>query len=60
MCGLTQQNTNPHELFVLYHMVLYYGKRHPSLFRSHRKWKKLFVTLGEIVGLEEGVRAEKV
>ena len=45
------QNTNPHDLFILYHIVLYYGHRHPSLFRSHRKWRKLLPTLGEVVGL---------
>ena len=45
------QNTNPHELYFLYHLVLHYGQRHPSLFRSHRKWRKLLPTLGEVVGL---------
>ncbi|ORY25355.1 hypothetical protein BCR39DRAFT_566339 [Naematelia encephala] len=47
-----QENTNPHELYILYHLILYYGHRHPSLFRSHRKWRKLLPTLGEVVGLE--------
>jgi hypothetical protein len=46
------QNTHPHELYILYHLVQQYGDRHPSLFRSHRKWKKLLPTLGEIVGVE--------
>jgi len=46
------QNTHPHELYILYHLVQCYGDRHPSLFRSHRKWKKLLPTLGEIVGVE--------
>lgn len=46
------QNTNPHELYILYHIILYYGQRHPSLFRSHRKWRKLLPTLGEVVGLD--------
>lgn len=49
---LNSQNTNPHELYVLYHIILYYGYRHPSLFRSHRKWKKLLPTLGEVVSVE--------
>lgn len=31
---------------------MYYGQRHPSLFRSHRKWKKLLPTLGEIVSVD--------
>jgi len=52
MMADAQENTNPHELYILYHVVLYYGHRHPSLFRSHRKWKKLLPTLGEVVGLE--------
>ncbi|WWC67593.1 uncharacterized protein I206_101503 [Kwoniella pini CBS 10737] len=47
-----QENTNPHDLYILYHMIWYYGHRHPSLFRSHRKWRKLLPTLGEIVGLD--------
>jgi hypothetical protein len=47
-----RQNTHPHELYILYHLVQEYGDRHPSLFRSHRKWKKLLPTLGEIVGVE--------
>ena len=47
-----KQNTHPHELYILYHLVQEYGDRHPSLFRSHRKWKKLLPTLGEIVGVE--------
>ncbi|WVQ83870.1 hypothetical protein IAT38_006014 [Cryptococcus sp. DSM 104549] len=47
-----QENTNPHDLYILYHLIFYYGQRHPSLFRSHRKWKKLLPTLGEVVGLD--------
>jgi hypothetical protein len=47
-----KQNTHPHELYILYHLVQEYGDRHPSLFRSHRKWKKLLPTLGEVVGVE--------
>ncbi|KAK8846670.1 hypothetical protein IAR55_005757 [Kwoniella newhampshirensis] len=47
-----QENTNPHDLFILYHLILYYGHRHPSLFKSHRKWRKLLPTLGEVVGLD--------
>jgi hypothetical protein len=50
--GADWQNTHPHELYILYHLVQQYGDRHPSLFRSHRKWKKLLPTLGEIVGVE--------
>ena len=51
--GLTRyQNTHPHELYILYHLVQEYGNRHPSLFKSHRKWKKLLPTLGEIIGVE--------
>jgi hypothetical protein len=50
--SLTPQNTNPHELYIWYHIILYYGQRHPSLFRSHRRWYKLLPTLGEVVGLE--------
>ena len=49
---LMGQNTNPHDLYILYHIVLYYGHRHPSLFKSHRKWRKLLPTLGEVVGNE--------
>ncbi|WVW78829.1 hypothetical protein I302_100791 [Kwoniella bestiolae CBS 10118] len=47
-----QENTNPHDLYILYHIIWYYGQRHPSLFRSHRKWRKLLPTLGEVVGLD--------
>ncbi|OCF37771.1 hypothetical protein I316_00898 [Kwoniella heveanensis BCC8398] len=47
-----QENTNPHDLYILYHIIWFYGHRHPSLFRSHRKWKKLLPTLGEVVGLD--------
>lgn len=55
---LTEQNTNPHELYILYHIILFYGKQHPSLFRSHRKWRKLLPTLAEVVGLDaDEVRA---
>jgi len=53
------QNTNPHELYIWYHIILYYGQRHPSLFRSHRRWYKLLPTLGEVVGLDcEEVRVD--
>lgn len=52
MMGDAQENTNPHELYIWYHMILFYGQRHPSLFRSHRRWRKLLPTLGEVVGLE--------
>ncbi|OXH34550.1 hypothetical protein J008_02580 [Cryptococcus neoformans] len=51
MMSDAQENTNPHDLYILYYIILYYGKRHPSLFRSHRKWRKLLPTLGEVVGL---------
>ncbi|WVQ97728.1 hypothetical protein IAU59_004842 [Kwoniella sp. CBS 9459] len=47
-----QENTNPHDLYILYHIIWFYGHRHPSLFRSHRKWRKLLPTLGEVVGLD--------
>ncbi|KAI9635596.1 uncharacterized protein MKK02DRAFT_26305 [Dioszegia hungarica] len=47
-----QENTNPHDLYILYHIILYYGFRHPSLFRSHRKWRTLLPSLGEIVSVE--------
>ena len=47
-----QEVTHPHELYIIYHIILYYGQRHPSLFRSHRKWRKLLPTLGEVVGLD--------
>ena len=47
-----KQNTNPHELYIIYHIILYYGFRHASLFRSHRKWHKLLPTLGEVVSVE--------
>ncbi|KGB80112.1 hypothetical protein CNBG_5950 [Cryptococcus deuterogattii R265] len=52
MMSDAQENTNPHDLYILYYIILYYGKRHPSLFRSHRKWRKLLPTLGEVVGLD--------
>jgi hypothetical protein len=48
----TRQNTNPHDLYVLYHIIHYYGHRHPSLFRSHKKWRKLLPTLGEVIAVE--------
>ena len=46
------QNTNPHILYILYHIILAYGSRHPSLFRSHRRWRKLIPTLAEIAGID--------
>ncbi|KAL7423348.1 pre-rRNA processing [Cryptotrichosporon argae] len=52
MMAEAQENTNPHDLYIWYHIILYYGYRHPSLFRSHRKWARLLPTLGEVVGLE--------
>ncbi|WWC59109.1 uncharacterized protein I303_101657 [Kwoniella dejecticola CBS 10117] len=52
MMSDAQENTNPHDLYILYHIIWYYGHRHPSLFRSHRKWRKLLPTLGEVVGLD--------
>ncbi|WVO15752.1 hypothetical protein L204_103414 [Cryptococcus depauperatus] len=47
-----QENTNPHDLYILYYIIFFYGQRHPRLFRSHRKWKKLLPTLGEVVGVD--------
>ncbi|ODN75301.1 hypothetical protein L202_06483 [Cryptococcus amylolentus CBS 6039] len=52
MMSDAQENTNPHDLYILYYLILFYGQRHPSLFRSHRRWKKLLPTLGEVVGLD--------
>lgn len=52
MMADAQENTNPHEQYIWYHIILEYGRRHSSLFRSHRKWQKLLPTLGEVVGLE--------
>ncbi|WVR04292.1 hypothetical protein IAU60_001292 [Kwoniella sp. DSM 27419] len=52
MMSDAQENTNPHDLYILYHMIWFYGHRHPSLFRSHRRWRKLLPTLGEMVGLD--------
>ncbi|EIW68669.1 hypothetical protein TREMEDRAFT_39577 [Tremella mesenterica DSM 1558] len=52
MMADAQENTNPHDLYIIYHLILYYGQRHPSLFKSHRKWRKLLPTLGEVVGLD--------
>ncbi|GFZ49036.1 hypothetical protein JCM24511_06786 [Saitozyma sp. JCM 24511] len=47
-----QENTNPHDLYIVYHIILYYGQRHSSLFRSHRKWRKLLPTLGEVLSID--------
>jgi hypothetical protein len=49
---LTTKNTNPHELYIIYHIILFYGFRHASLFRSHRRWHKLLPTLGDVVSVE--------
>lgn len=49
---LLGQNTNPHDLYIVYHIILYYGQRHSSLFRSHRKWRKLLPTLGEVLSID--------
>lgn len=44
-----EHNTNPHTLYVLYHILLLHGHRHPSLFRSHRKWRRLLTSLVDVV-----------
>ncbi|KLT46210.1 hypothetical protein CC85DRAFT_239213 [Cutaneotrichosporon oleaginosum] len=49
MMSQAVNNTNPHELYIWYYLIAHYGLRHPSLFRSHRKWAKLLPTLMETV-----------
>ena len=44
-----QEVTAPHEAYMLYYIVLFYGQRHPSLFRSHRRWRKLLPSLGDVL-----------
>ncbi|BEI94160.1 uncharacterized protein CcaverHIS019_0606190 [Cutaneotrichosporon cavernicola] len=44
--------TNPHELYIWDYLIAHYGQRHPSLFRSHRKWAKLLPTLMETIDVE--------
>lgn len=51
------QSTNPHTLYILYNILLYYGHKHHSLFRSHRKWRKLLASLCDTIIVEcEDVR----
>ncbi|GMK57413.1 hypothetical protein CspeluHIS016_0402470 [Cutaneotrichosporon spelunceum] len=52
MMSQAVNNTNPHELYIWDYLIAHYGQRHPSLFRSHRKWAKLLPTLMETVGVE--------
>lgn len=51
-CHGCLQNTNPHTLFVLYHILLYRGLKHHSLFRSRRKWKRLTFGLESALGID--------
>jgi hypothetical protein len=46
------QETNPHTLFVIYHILLSYGARHHSLFRSQRKWRRLLTSLVDVVSVD--------
>lgn len=46
------QNTNPHTLYILYNILLLWGAKHHSLFRSHRRWKRLSRGLGDVFEVE--------
>ncbi|KAG7528622.1 hypothetical protein FFLO_06045 [Filobasidium floriforme] len=47
-----EENTNPHTLFILYNILLLWGSKHHSLFRSHRRWKRLSRGLGDVFDAE--------
>lgn len=49
----SRQNTNPHTLYILYHLMILWGHRHHSLFRSQRKWRRLLTTLVDVVMASE-------
>ncbi|KAF9515953.1 hypothetical protein BS47DRAFT_732139 [Hydnum rufescens UP504] len=40
-----RSNTDPHLLFILYNVFLCYGHRHPSFFRSSKRWQPLIPLL---------------
>jgi hypothetical protein len=46
------QNRNPNTLYILYNILLLWGTKHYSLFRSHRRWKRLAVGLGGVFTAE--------
>lgn len=37
--------TDPHSLLILYEILIHYGVRHPSFFRSAKKWQPLLPLL---------------
>ncbi|KAJ9110118.1 hypothetical protein QFC19_001789 [Naganishia cerealis] len=47
-----ENSTNPHTLYVLFNILLLYGHKHHSLFRSHRKWRKLLASLCDTIIVE--------
>ncbi|GHJ88905.1 hypothetical protein NliqN6_5307 [Naganishia liquefaciens] len=47
-----EESTNPHTLYILYNILLFYGHKHHSLFRSHRKWRKLLASLCDTIIVE--------
>ncbi|KAJ9119183.1 hypothetical protein QFC22_003675 [Naganishia vaughanmartiniae] len=49
---LSEQCTNPHTLYILFNILLFYGHKHHSLFRSHRKWRKLLANLCDTIIVE--------
>lgn len=44
-------NTDPHTQLILQHVLLFYGRNHPSFFRSSKKWKNLIPVLMDTITL---------
>lgn len=44
-------NTDPHTQLILQHVLLFYGRNHPSFFRSSKKWRNLIPVLMDTITL---------
>lgn len=47
-----QNTTDPHVLLITYTVLLFYGRRRPEFFRSHRRWKPLLPLIMDHVLVE--------
>lgn len=50
--SIIEQRTDPHALFILYHILLCYGRRRPDFFRSNKRWQPLLPLLMDHVLVE--------
>lgn len=51
------QTTDPHSLFLSYHVLYYHGHRRPEFFRLHKRWQPLFPLLMDhiLVGIDPDI-----